>query len=244
LVLEAWQQWDAIGGFRDAGFTQAVLSFVRELGARLKSAGGRVLLLAVPPALPAAPGWPAADVGILAGLVREGAVAGLSVMTYDHLTGPGPGPVAPLDWQRKNLELLIRGRVGASGGKRGKKGDEDAAETVPAAAVMLGVNFYGYRFSTPAVKAKGSAAGASGWQPEAVTSGAFLAALARFKPVLAWDAAAAEHKIKYKEAGRKNVVYYPTPAGIAARAALAEEFGAGLSIWELGQGYEALFDLL
>jgi chitinase domain-containing protein 1 len=39
-------------------------------------------------------------------------------------------------------------------------------------------------------------------------------------------------------------LYFPTPASLAARVALAREWGVGLSIWELGQGMEAFFDLL
>jgi hypothetical protein len=78
LVLEAWQQWEAMGAFRDGGFSAAALGFLRGLGAGLKSAG-RALLLAVPPALPAGPGRPHADVAMLAGLADV--VDAFSVMT-------------------------------------------------------------------------------------------------------------------------------------------------------------------
>jgi hypothetical protein len=78
FVLEAWQQWAAMGAFRDGGFQEAALGFIRQLGANFRAAG-KALLLAVPPALPAAPGRPHADVALLAGL--GDVVDGFSVMT-------------------------------------------------------------------------------------------------------------------------------------------------------------------
>lgn len=47
-----------------------------------------------------------------------------------------------------------------------------------------------------------------------------------------------------QEGGKRRRLYFPTPASLAARVALAREWGVGLSIWELGQGMEAFFDLL
>jgi chitinase domain-containing protein 1 len=42
----------------------------------------------------------------------------------------------------------------------------------------------------------------------------------------------------------RHTVYYPTPAALEARVKLAEQLGAGLSIWELGQGMDSFLDLL
>lgn len=42
----------------------------------------------------------------------------------------------------------------------------------------------------------------------------------------------------------RHTVYYPTPAALKARVQLAEQQGAGLSIWELGQGMDSFLDLL
>jgi len=78
LVLECWQQWAAMGVFSDAGAAAAALGFMRQLGGNLVD-GGKALLLAVPPALPAAPGRPHAEVEALASL--SDVVAGFSVMT-------------------------------------------------------------------------------------------------------------------------------------------------------------------
>jgi len=47
-----------------------------------------------------------------------------------------------------------------------------------------------------------------------------------------------------QDGGLRHVVYYPTPAALAARIKMAEELGVGLSIWELGQGLDSFLDLL
>jgi hypothetical protein len=44
--------------------------------------------------------------------------------------------------------------------------------------------------------------------------------------------------------GTRHAVFFPTPASVAARVALATELGVGLSIWELGQGLGSFMDLL
>lgn len=79
FVLDAWQSWAAMGGFRDAAFSAAAYGFTRELATSLRAAGGRELFVAVPPALPAAPGRPAADAAAMRAL--GDVVAGWSVMT-------------------------------------------------------------------------------------------------------------------------------------------------------------------
>ena len=40
------------------------------------------------------------------------------------------------------------------------------------------------------------------------------------------------------------MVLFPSPASLALRVALAAELGAGLSIWELGQGLDSFMDVL
>lgn len=47
-----------------------------------------------------------------------------------------------------------------------------------------------------------------------------------------------------QEGGMRHIVYYPTPASLAARVQLAAKLGVGLSIWELGQGIDIFMDLL
>jgi hypothetical protein len=78
LVLECWQQWVGLGVFHSENAEDLALGFIRQLGANLVDAG-KFLVLAVPPALPASPGRPHADVEKLAGLASM--VQGFSVMT-------------------------------------------------------------------------------------------------------------------------------------------------------------------
>ncbi|KAI8474416.1 MAG: hypothetical protein J3K34DRAFT_518157 [Monoraphidium minutum] len=234
LVLECWQAWAR--GFEDEGFRSAALGFMKQLGANLVDAG-KVLILAVPPALPASPGRPHADTDALASLADV--VAGFSVMTYDHLVA-APGHNGPLPWQRRNLELLLEapGGGGGGGGDEKKKEGKSKGRIAPG-QVLLGVNFYGYEFSRPE-----AAPPSEQWSSDAVMGPRFLSVLARLQPPLRWDADEAEHHIKFKDGGRKRQMYFPTPASLDARLRLAREWGAGLSIWELGQGLEALLDAL
>jgi hypothetical protein len=44
--------------------------------------------------------------------------------------------------------------------------------------------------------------------------------------------------------GTRHAVFFPTPASVAVRVALATELEVGLSIWELGQGLDSFMDLL
>lgn len=106
--------------------------------------------------------------------------------------------------------------------------------------MLLGVNFYGYEFSSGG----GGSGGSGQWAAEPVKAERFLSVLARLQPEVRWDAASAENYIKFKEAGKRRQLWFPTPAALSERVALARELGAGLSIWEIGQGMDALFDVL
>ena len=67
---------------------------------------------------------------------------------------------------------------------------------------------------------------------------------ARRRPRLRWDNASEEHVAEYVDGeGRKHKLFYPTLLSLQRRIELAQEAGAGLSIWELGQGLESWMDL-
>jgi chitinase domain-containing protein 1 len=118
----------------------------------------------------------------------------------------------------------------------------------------MGLNFYGYDFVRPdddagqskKSKAKKKQAAAAAAQASPMMGDAFLAALRKYKPKLVWEEEHAEHRIRFKDTatGTRHTAYFPTPAALAARVQLAQRLGAGLSLWELGQGMDCFLDLL
>ena len=58
-----------------------------------------------------------------------------------------------------------------------------------------------------------------------------------------WNATAAEHVVTYAGMDGPRAVWYPTPLALKARLDTAAEAGAGVAVWELGQGFPALFDV-
>lgn len=223
LVLEAWNQWAAWGALEQPDFAEAALGFIAKLGASLHDAG-KQLLLAVPPILPAAPGRPAAKAEQLAGLLRRGDVDGLSIMLYDAAVS-GPSPNAPLPWQEKNLRMLLEEGTA----------DEDAPPAW-SGAVLMGVPFYAYDFTEHVQTGTQDVA--------ALTCESVLALLGRHQPPLEWHAEAAEHSATFRAGTTRHTIFFPTPSSFAARLELALRLGVGVSIWELGQGMDAFFDLL
>ncbi|KAL0290802.1 UNVERIFIED_CONTAM: Chitinase domain-containing protein 1 [Sesamum calycinum] len=65
------------------------------------------------------------------------------------------------------------------------------------------------------------------------------------RPQLQWEKNSAEHFFLYSDDQNvKHVVFYPSPLSIAMRLQEAHSWGAGISIWEIGQGLEYFFDIL
>lgn len=53
-----------------------------------------------------------------------------------------------------------------------------------------------------------------------------------------------EHSITYRIRGAEHTVFFPSLRHLHERIQMARDLGLGLSIWELGQGLPAFFDLL
>lgn len=64
------------------------------------------------------------------------------------------------------------------------------------------------------------------------------------RPRFTWDSKAAEHVLEYVAEGQRHSVYYPSAMFIKERLDLANEYGVGISIWELGQGLDMFMDLI
>eukprot|EP00186_Timspurckia_oligopyrenoides_P004208 CAMPEP_0182446092 /NCGR_PEP_ID=MMETSP1172-20130603/3982_1 /TAXON_ID=708627 /ORGANISM="Timspurckia oligopyrenoides, Strain CCMP3278" /LENGTH=394 /DNA_ID=CAMNT_0024641973 /DNA_START=17 /DNA_END=1201 /DNA_ORIENTATION=+ len=100
--------------------------------------------------------------------------------------------------------------------------------------ILLGVGFYGREFDGSKLI-------------RAVTANDILEAIEsesdKTNLVVVWDNTQKSHRIEWKNSQRQ--IYFSTPASFAQQIALVEKFGfAGISIWELGQGFPALFDQL
>jgi len=98
----------------------------------------------------------------------------------------------------------------------------------------MGLNFYGYDFS------HGEMAPVVGHR--------FLEILA-MDSTITWHSEFAEHQFSYiseeqGHQGETHDVWYPTLESISQRLKLAEQFGMGISIWEIAQGLDYFYDLL
>ena len=97
--------------------------------------------------------------------------------------------------------------------------------------VLLGLNFYGNDYVMPA----GS---------RSLLGHEYMEILKIFDPALTWDKKSKEHMVEYTKDGLRHTVYYPSLVSIQKRLDLAEKYGLGISIWEIGQGLDYFYDLL
>lgn len=73
----------------------------------------------------------------------------------------------------------------------------------------------------------------------------YLSLLERYRPSLQWEINSAEHYFVYTgDQNDQHVVFYPSLLSIAKRLEEAHSWGAGISIWEIGQGLDYFFDVL
>ncbi|CAG8439444.1 1793_t:CDS:2 [Ambispora gerdemannii] len=68
--------------------------------------------------------------------------------------------------------------------------------------------------------------------------------LEKHKPKkITWDKVSAEHHFEYVKTGVKHDVWFPTLKSLEQRILLAEDYGTGLSLWEVGQGLDYFYEL-
>jgi len=81
--------------------------------------------------------------------------------------------------------------------------------------------------------------------PEALTGNTYVALLKQHKPRMLFDRKAGEHLFRYPGAlpGSRARCYYPTLWSVAQRLGVAAEQGAGVALWEIGQGLDYWYDL-
>ncbi|KAJ3262464.1 Chitinase domain-containing protein 1 [Chytriomyces hyalinus] len=140
-------------------------------------------------------------------------VDGFSLMTYDYSTFENPGPNSPLPWVIKNVLRLC----------------PDA--TKDRSKILVGLNMYGNNYSPE----EGHAT---------VLGRDYVKALALLEPAIVWDDKFAEHRFSYKtQSGARHDVWYPSVTSIQARVEVIRELGAGVSLWEIGQGLDYFYDL-
>lgn len=96
--------------------------------------------------------------------------------------------------------------------------------------ILVGLNFYGNDYFTGGANA--------------VLGPQFIDIITNHKVQFEWDERDREHRFTYKSGIGDHVVYYPTLKSIHERLKIIEDLGAGISIWEIGQGLDYFYDLL
>jgi chitinase domain-containing protein 1 len=155
-----------------------------------------------------------------------------AVMTYDHAGAVGrEGPNSPLPW----MQEVVRGLISDSeddfesvAASLDEEVDRKGVEKVRARKILMGLPFYGYRFS-------------SAQSPEAYTASNYLELLRKeSRSPISWDAHSKEHRLVDSD----GFLWYPSLLSLLYRLQLAEEMGVGIAIWELGQGLDQFADVL
>ncbi|KAF8379676.1 hypothetical protein HHK36_029120 [Tetracentron sinense] len=225
IVLESWSRWAAYGVLNDPDMRKTALQFIKLLGQALHSASsernnedGLQLVYVIGP--PHSENVQEHDFGPEDLLSLSDAVDGFSLMTYDFSSPHNPGPSAPLKWIQSTLRLLLGTTVNSARSLSHK--------------IFIGINFYGNDF----ILSEGLGGGA-------ITGREYLSLLEKHKPVLQWEKKSGEHFFLYSDDHHiKHAVFYPSLMSISMRLKEAHSWGAGISIWEIGQGLDYFFDLL
>ncbi|XP_073288729.1 uncharacterized protein [Primulina huaijiensis] len=224
IVLESWSRWAAYGVLHDPDMRSMGLRFIRQLGQAMHSidlAQSRnwslQLVYVIGP--PRSNELKEYDFGPEDIRYLSESVDGFSLLTYDFSGPQNPGPNAPLKWIHSTLVLLL---------------DTSVVDKILAKMIFLGINFYGNDFVI---------SGGLGGGP--IVGREYLFLLEQHKPEIHWEENSAEHYFVYSDNQKVNhVVFYPSLMSISQRLQLALSWGAGVSIWEIGQGLDYFFDIL
>jgi chitinase domain-containing protein 1 len=157
----------------------------------------------------------------------EGSIDYFSLMTYDYLSNIAPDkrvkpePNAPIDWIKASLTQLV-GQHNIDNNKFTEK-------------VLIGLNLYGYEYSERSM--------------EPILGSKYIKYLAnkQLSARIEWDNSAKEHRTTLNHLGDSKfskLIYYPSLLSLRSRLELCEELGAGISLWEIGQGLLYFMDLL
>lgn len=222
IVLESWSRWAAYGILHDAKMRNLALQFIKKLGQEMHSVvvkrSGRNLQLVYVIGPPRTDRLQEYDFGPEDFRSLSNSVDGYSLMTYDFSNPQNPGPNAPLVWIRSTMKLLL--------------GTHAADSQNLTQKVFLGINFYGNDYALQGGTGGGAILGRD-----------YLSLLEKHKPQLKWEKKSGEHFFFYTDENQ-HVVFYPSLLSIAMRLDEARSWGAGISIWEIGQGLDYFFDLL
>nr|XP_043630589.1 uncharacterized protein LOC122601922 [Erigeron canadensis] len=223
IVLESWSRWAAYGVLHDPHMRNMALLFIKKLGQAMhavfvKEYNLQLVYVIGPPRSDRLQKY---DFGPEDLQSLSDFVDGYSLMTYDFSNPQKPGPNAPLEWVHSTMQLLL--------------GTQTDGSKKLAQKIFLGINFYGNDFVLQ---------GGIGGGP--ILGRDYLSLLEKHKPQLQWEKKSAEHFFLYSDKNQhvKHVVFYPSLLSIAMRLDEARSWGAGISIWEIGQGLDYFFDLL
>ena len=106
------------------------------------------------------------------------------------------------------------------------------ARAEAASRVLVGLAMYGHRSG-------------EGGAPEAITGHTYVDLLREHRPKIQLDRAAREHFVRYGGAGRgRGKCFFPSLWSVSQRLRIAAAEGAGVALWEVGQGLDYWYDLL
>ncbi|KAH7862548.1 hypothetical protein Vadar_006319 [Vaccinium darrowii] len=218
IVLESWSRWAGYGVLQDPAIRNMALQFIKQLGQALhavsleRSSEQQHLQLVYIIGPPYSEKLQEYDFGPEDLKSLSDAVDGFSLMTYDFSGPQRPGPNAPLKWIRSTMQLLL--------------GTTSNGARSLAHKIFVGLNFYGNDFAL-----------SEGLGGGAITGRDYLSLLEQHRPLLQWDENSAEHFFMYSDDKHiRHAVFYPSLSSISMRLEEALSWGAGISIWEIGQG--------